>query len=94
MVRTQTFQPILLHNLCKSHGHHYLWFTEILSEENVTVVPCNSETYVSFPFFVPMGKANEEKLLNGKFNFLLSIRFLSKSLEKLVTTLEAKDYIQ
>ena len=60
----------------------------------MTVIPCNSETYISFSFFVPIGKSKDDKLLYEEFHFLDSYRFLSRSLDTLVTTLETKDYCQ
>ena len=60
----------------------------------MTVIPCNSETYISFSFFVPVGKSKDDKLLYEEFRFLDSYRFLSGSLDTLVTTLETKDYCQ
>ena len=60
----------------------------------MTVIPCNSETYISFSFFVPVGRTKDDKLLYEEFRFLDSFRFFSGSLETLATTLETKDYIQ
>ena len=56
-LRTQTFTPIFFHNLSKYDAHHLLKYIEIQSEEKLTVIPCNSETYISFSFFVPVGKS-------------------------------------
>ena len=47
-LRTQTFTPIFFHNLSKYDAHHLLKYIEIQSEEKMTVIPCNSETYISF----------------------------------------------
>ena len=93
-LRTQTFTPIFFHNLSEYDAHHLLKYIEIRSEGKLTVIPCNSETYISFSFFVPVGKTKDEKLLYEEFRFLDSFRFLSGSLETLVKTLETKDYIQ
>ena len=93
-LRTQTFTPIFFHNLSKYDAHHLLKYIEIQSEEKMTVIPCNSETYISYSFFVPVGKSKDDKLLYEEFRFLDSFRFLSGSLETLATTLETKDYIQ
>ena len=93
-LRTQTFTPIFFHNLSKYDAHHLLKYIEIQSEEQLTVIPCNSETYISFSFFVPVGKSKDDKLLYEEFRFLDSYRFLSGSLDTLVTTLETKDYCQ
>ena len=60
----------------------------------MAVIPCNSETYISFSFFVPVGRTKDDKLLYKKFRFLDSFRFLSASLDRLATTLETKDYIR
>ena len=94
MLRTQTLTPIFFHNLGKYDAHHLLKYIEIQSEEKLTVIPCNSETYISFSFFVPVGKGKDDKLLYEEFRFLDSYRFLSGSLDTLVTTLETKDYCQ
>ena len=93
-LRTQTFTPIFSHNLSKYDAHHLLKYIEIQSEEKLRVNPCNSETYISFSFFVPVGKSKDDKLLYEEFRFLDSYRFLSGSLDTLVTTLETKDYCQ
>ena len=93
-LRTQTFKPIFFHNLSKYDAHHLLKYTEIQLEEKLTVIPCNSETYISFSFFVPVGKSKDDKILYEEFRFLDSFRFLSGSLDTLATTLETKDYIQ
>ena len=93
-LRTQTYTPIFFHNLSKYDAHHLLKYIIIQSEENLTVIPCNSETYISFSFFVPVGKSKDDKLLYEEFRFLNSFRFLSESLETLATTLKTKDYIQ
>ena len=93
-LRTQTFTPIFFHNLSKYDAHHLLNYIEIQSEEKLTVIPCNSETYISFSFFVPVGKSKNDKLLYEEFCFLDSYRFLSGGLDTLVTTLETKDYCQ
>ena len=90
-LRTQTFTPIFFHNLSKYDAHHLLKYIEIQSEEIMTVIPCNSETYISFSFFVPVGKSKDDKLLYEELRFLDSYRFLSGSLDTLVTT---KDYCQ
>ena len=60
----------------------------------MTVVPCNSETYIPFSFFVPVGTTKDDKLFYEEFRFLYSFRFLSESLATLATTLETKDFIQ
>ncbi|XP_075256665.1 uncharacterized protein LOC142349135 [Convolutriloba macropyga] len=60
----------------------------------MTVIPCNSETYISFSFFVPVGKSKDDKLLYEEFRFLDSYRFLPGSLGTLATTLETEDYCQ
>ena len=93
-LHTQTFTPIFFHNLNKYDAHHLMKYIEIRSEEKLTVIPCNSETYISFSFFVPVGKSKDDKLLYEEFRFLDSYRFLSGSLETLVTTLEIKDCCQ
>ena len=62
-LRTQTFTPIFFHNLSKYDAHHLLKYIEIQSEEKFTVIPCNSETYISFSFFFPVGKSKDDKLL-------------------------------
>ena len=93
-LRTRTFTPIVFHNLSKYDRHHLLKYIEILSEEKNTVITCNSETYISFSFFVPVGKTKDDKLLYEEFRFLDSFRFLSGSLDTLVTTLETEDYLQ
>ena len=69
-LRTKTFTPIFFHNLCKYDAHHLLKYIEIRSEEKLTVIPCNSETYISFSFFVPVGKSNDDKLLYEEFRFV------------------------
>ena len=69
-------------------------YIEIQSEEKLTVIPCNIETYISFSFFVPVGKSKDDKLLYEEFHFLDSYRFLSGSLDTLVTRLETKDHCQ
>ena len=63
-------------------------------EEKLTVIPCNSETYISFSFIVHVGKTKDDKLLYEEFRFLDSFRFLSGSLDTLSTTVETKEYIQ
>ena len=93
-LRTQTFTPIFFHNLGKYDAHHLLKYIEIQSEEKLTVISCNSETYISLSFFVPVGRTKDDNPLYEEFRFLDSIRFLSGRLETLATTLEAKDYIQ
>ena len=93
-LRTQTFTPIFFHNLSNYDAHHLLKYIKIHSEEKVRVILCNSETHISFSFFVPVGKIKDDKLLNEEFRFLNSYRFLSGSLDTLVTTLETKDYCQ
>ena len=93
-LRTQTFTPIFFHNLSKYDAHHLLKYIEIRSEEKLKVIPCNSETYISFSFFVPVGKTKDDKLLYEEFRFLDSFCFLSGSLDTLATTRETKDYIQ
>ena len=93
-LRTQTFTPIFFHNLSIYDAHHLLKYIEIQLEEKLTVNPCNSQTYISFSFFVPVGKSKDDKLLYEEFRFLDSYRFLSGSLDTLVTTLETKDYCQ
>ena len=90
----QTFTPIFFHNLSKYDAHHLLKYIEVQSEETLTAIPCNSETYVSFSFFVPVGRTKDDQLLYEEFPFLDSFRFLSGSLETLATTLETKDSIQ
>ena len=80
--------------LKKNDAHHILKYIEIQSEEKLTVIPSNSETYISFSFFVPVGKSKNDKLLYEEFRFLDSYRFLSGGLDTLVTTLETKDYCQ
>ena len=91
---TQTFTPIFFHNLSEYDAHHLLKYIEIQSDEKLTVIPCNSESYISFSFFVPVVKSKDDKLLYEEFRFLDSYRFLSGSLDTLVTTLETKDYCQ
>ena len=93
-LRTQTFTPIFVHNLSKYDAYHLLKYIEIQSKEKLTVIPCNSETYISFSFFVPVGKSRDDKQLYEEFRFLDSYCFLSWSLDALVTTLETKDYCQ
>ena len=93
-LRTQTFTPIFFHNLSKYDAHHLLKYIEIQSEEKLTVIPCNSETYISFSLFVPVSKSKDDKLLYEEFRFLDSYLFLSGSLDTLATTLETKDYCQ
>ena len=93
-VRTQTFTPIFFHNLSKYDAHHLLKFNEICADERLTVIPCNSETYISFSFFVPVGRTKYDKLFYKEFRFLDSFRFLSGSLDTLATALETKDYCQ
>ena len=93
-LRTQTFTPIFFHTLSKYDAHHLLKKIEIQSEEKLTVMPCNSETYISFSFFVPVGRTEVDKLLYEVFRFLDSFRCLSGSLVALATTLETKHYIQ
>ena len=93
-LRTHTFTPIFFHNLSKYDAHHLLKYIAIHSEEKLTVIPCNSETYISFSFFVPVGRTKDDKLLYEKFCSLTAFVFLSGSLETLATTLETKDYIQ
>ena len=92
-LRTQTFTPIFLHNLSKYDAHHLLKHIEMRSEEKLTVIPCNSETYISFSFFVPVGKSKDDKLLYEEFCFLDSFRFLLGILDTLAPTLETRDYI-
>ena len=91
---TQIFTTIFFHNLSKYDAHHLLKHIEILSQEKLTVIPCNSETYISFSFFVPVGKTKDDKLLYEEFRFLDSFRFLLGSRDTLATTLETKDYVQ
>ena len=74
-LRTQTFTPIFFHNLSKYDAHHLLKYIEIQSEEKLTVIPCNSETHISFSFFVPVCKSKDDKLLYEEFRFLDSYRF-------------------
>ena len=93
-LRTQGFTPIFLHNLSKYDAHNLLKYIEIRSEEKLTVIPSNSETYISFSFFVAAGKTKDDKLFYKEFRFLDSFRFLSGSLDTLATTLETKDYNQ
>ena len=93
-LRTKNFTRIFFHNLSKYDAHHLLKYIEIQLDEKLTVIPCNSETYISFSFFVPVGKSKDDKLLYEEFRFLDSFRFLSRSLDTLVTTLETKDNIQ
>ena len=93
-LRTQTFTAIFFHNLSKNDAHHLLKYIEIQSEEKLTVIPCNSETYISFSFFVPVGRTKDDELLYEEFRFLDSFCFLSGSLDNLATTLKTKDYIQ
>ena len=81
------------YNLSKYDAHHLLKFMEIYADEKLTVIPCKSETYISFSFFVPVGRAKDDRLLYEEFRFLDSFRFLSGSLDTLVTKLETKDYI-
>ena len=84
---------LFFHNLSKFDAHHLLKYIEIQSEEKLTVIPCNSETYISFSFFVPVGKSKDDKLLYETFRFLDSYRFISGSLETLVTTLEKRTIV-
>ena len=93
-LRTHTFKPIFFHNLSKYDAHHLLKYIEIKSEEKMTVIPCNSETHISFSFFVPVGNTKDDKLLYEEFRFLDSFRFLSGSLDTLAKTPETKDYLQ
>ena len=80
--------------LSKYDAHHLLKYIEINSlGGKLTVIPCNTEKYISFTFFVPVGKKKGDKLLYEKFCFLDSFRFLSGSLDTVVTTLETKDYL-
>ena len=76
-LRTQTFISVFFHNLSKYDAHHLLKHIEIQSEEKTTVIPCNSETYISFPFFVPVGRKKDDKLLYGEFRFLDSFLFFN-----------------
>ena len=74
--------------------HIIFWNRLKSARKKMRVIPCNSETYISFSFFVPVGKNEDDKLLYEDFRFLHSYRFLFGSLETLVTTLETKDYCQ
>ena len=93
-VRTQTFTPTFLHNLSKYDAHHLLKYIEIGSEEKLSLIPSNSETHISFSFFVPVGKTKDDKLRYEKFCFLDSFRFLLGNIDTLATTLETRDHIQ
>ena len=92
----QTFTPIVSQCLSKYYSYHILKCIQIRSEEKMTVIPCNSETCISFSFFVPVGKTKDDVLLceSEEFHFLEGFRFLLGSLDILVTTLETMDYIQ
>ena len=81
---------LFFHKLSKYDAHHLLKCNEIRSEQKMTVIPCNSETYISF--FVPVGKTKVDKLLYEDFCFLDRFRLISGSLDTLVKTLETKDY--
>ena len=60
----------------------------------MTVIPCSSETYISFSFLVPVSKSKVDKLLYEDFCFFDRYCFLSGGLDSLVTTLKTKDYVQ
>ena len=86
-LRMQNFTSIFFHNLSKYVAHHLLKFIEICANEKLTVIPCNSETYISFSFLVPVGRTKDDKLLYEEFRLLESFDFLSGSLDTLITTL-------
>ena len=74
-LRTQDFTLIFFHNLSKYDAHHLIKFIEICADEKLTVIPCNSETYISFSFLVPLVRTEDDKLLYEEFRFLDSLRF-------------------
>ena len=80
-LRTQTFTPVFSHNLGYNDTYHLLKYIEIQSKEKMTVIPCSSETYISFSFFVPVGRTKDDQLFHEENNFLDSFSFLSGSLD-------------
>ena len=71
----QAFTPVFFHNLNKYAAHHLMKYLEIHSKVKLTVIFCNSETYTSFSFFVPVDRTKDDKLLYMK-NFVSLIAFV------------------
>lgn len=68
------FLPVFIHNLKGYDGHLLIQGLGFFKEQEISVIPSNSEKYISFSL--------------GRLRFLDSLQFLNASLEKLVSNLE------
>ena len=91
-VRTQSFTPILFHNLSRYDSHHLIKNLNL----KLTVVPCTDENYLSFSLHVPVGEyMTKEGTMKTKYEemiFLDSFRFLPESLDSLFRSLTDADF--
>ena len=72
------FLPIFFHNLKGYDGHLLVQALGQFKEYPISVIPMNTEKYISFSL--------------GKLRFLDSFQFLSGSLDKLTGTLEKSQF--
>ena len=95
-LRTQSFTPVLLHNLSRYDAHHLIRSLKLNPKEKLTVVPCSDETYISFILHVPIGEYKSKSgAIHPKFEemrFLDSYRFLPSILNNLVNSMNENDF--
>ena len=95
--RTQSFTPVLFHNLSKYDSHHLIRYLSLLPDEELTVVPCTDEKYIFFSLHVSVGKFDDkkgsERIKFEEMRFLDNFRFLPDSLDKLSKSLHSDDFI-
>lgn len=90
-LRKQNFIPVIFHNLQNYDSHLIFQHLTDKGFESLSVIPCNSEKYISFSFNLPNDNKKEEpKERRPLFNhntieirFLDSYKFLSESLDSL-----------
>ena len=95
-LRTQSFTPVLLHNLSKYDAHHLIRSLKLNPKVKLTVVSCTDEIYISFSLHVPIGDYKSKSgAIYPKFEemrFLDSYRFLPSSLNNFVNSMNENDF--
>ena len=92
--RTLNFIPVVAHNLSNYDLHHLCNELHHFAKEcRINVIPQTSEKYISLTVGVPVrtykDKNGLEKTVYENLRFVASFRFMTNSLEKLVSNLPA-----
>ena len=90
------FTPVVFHNLANYDSHLFIKNLG-KTEGNIKCIPNNGEKYISFSKYVVVGsfknKKGENKEIKHEIRFIDSFKFMSSSLDKLISNL-SKDKLK